>query len=66
MGEKFDQTKYQNQYTKAHYDLIQICVPKDEHLKERIKPLADQENMSVSQWILRAINKYLGEQETRA
>ena len=66
MGEKFDQTKYQIQYIRDHYEQIMLKVPKDEHLKERLKTLADQENISVNQWILRAIYKYLGEQETHA
>ena len=64
MGEKFDQFKYQSQYDKDHYDVLRVWVSKDEHLKERIKPLADKEGISVSQWILRTIKERLGEQET--
>ena len=61
MGEKFDQIKYIQQYKKEHYDRLVVEVAKDEHLKERIKTLADREGISASQWILRAIYKYLGE-----
>ena len=63
MGEKFDQFKYQNQYTKEHYDVIRTWVPKEEHIKERIKPLADRDGISVSQWILRLIKERLERNE---
>lgn len=60
MGEKYkDQYKYQDQYNRDHYERIKVILPKDQHLKERIKTLADREGISVNQWLLRAIQERL-------
>ncbi len=55
----FDKAKYDNQYRKDHYNVINIRLPKDDNLKAQIQELAERENISVNQWILRAIKERL-------
>ena len=55
----FDKAKYDNQYRKDHYNVINIRLPKDSNLKAQIQELAERENISVNQWILRAIKERL-------
>ena len=57
--EKFDQTKYNTRYKRDHYYELRVLVPKDNGYKERIQELATREKISVSQWILKAIEKEL-------
>ena len=57
--EKFDQTKYNTQYKRDHYYELSVLVPKDNGYKERIQELAAREEISVSRWILKAIEKEL-------
>ncbi len=57
--EKFNVNKYQNQYKKDHYSEIRLLIPKDSDLKNRIKAAADRDELSISQWILKAIEKEL-------
>lgn len=56
---KFDQIKYNTQYKKDHYDELRVLVPKDSGYRERIKELANRDKISVSAWIVRAIEKEL-------
>ena len=55
----FDKVKYDNQYNKNHYDIVKVLLPKDSNLKAQIQELAERENISVNQWILRAIKERL-------
>ena len=55
----FDKKIYDQEYLKKYYSRMAISAPKEKRYKERIKVLADRENISVNQWIIRAIEKEL-------
>ena len=57
--EKFDQNKYINQYKREHYERISVYFPKDKHIKERVKAVAEQQHISIAQFIINAIEKEL-------
>ena len=57
--QKFDKVKYDHAYVKGHYDIISTNVPKEKNLKERIKAVADREGISVTQWVIKALEREL-------
>ena len=57
--EKFNQSRYNNSYNKTHYDRVNLVLPKQGDFKNRIKAAADRDELSISQWILKAIEKEL-------
>ncbi|MGI6722109.1 MAG: DUF1778 domain-containing protein [Anaerovoracaceae bacterium] len=52
-AKKFNQTEYQDEYNREHYDRIQIRVPKGE--KEIIKNAAKVAGQSVNEFVVRAV-----------
>lgn len=50
---KFDQIAYNNAYAKEHYDKITIVVPKG--TKGKFKDAAKESKLSVTQYILQAV-----------
>ena len=52
----FDQYKYIQEYTKEHYDQIKITAPKG--TKEYWKQLAKESGLSVSAYVMRAVDEY--------
>lgn len=57
--EKFNKIKYDNQYAKDHYDILRAACPKSKNLRERIKAAAERDQISPTQWIIKAIEKEL-------
>lgn len=55
---EFNQIEYITQYQKEHYDLIQIKVSKETHLKEKLQSHAKDLNTSVNAIVLKAIQEY--------
>ncbi len=53
----FNQIKYQNDYKKKNYDRLEIIVPKG--LKEIIKNVAKDKNISVNKFVNSAIEEKL-------
>ena len=53
---KFDANEYLSNYAKEHYDKITIVAPKG--YKDKVKTTADTDRLSMSQYILSAINFY--------
>lgn len=53
---KFDQIAYNNAYSKDHYDKITIVVPKG--TKGKFKETAKKSGLSVTQYILKAVEFY--------
>ena len=51
----FDQVEYKNQYNKENYDIVRFTVPKGK--KEDIKKCADKLGISMSELIVRALEK---------
>lgn len=47
--DKFNPTKYKNEYTKSKYDRIEVIVPSGE--KEKIKKYAEKKGMSTNAFI---------------
>ena len=48
---------YRNAYTREHYDLIQITVPKG--FKEKIDQAARQEGLNRSQFIVKLVTEHI-------
>ena len=57
-GEPFDQVKYQNDYIRENYDRIRLAFPKGE--KAAIKEAARKEGVSMSEYILAAVDEKMG------
>ena len=57
--DKFNQSKYDMQYKKDHYERINLLLPKDKMLKSRLETLAISTNKSKNQLIIEAIEKLL-------
>ena len=57
-GESFDQVKYQNDYIRENYDRISLAFPKGE--KAAIKEAARKEGVSMSEYILAAVDEKMG------
>lgn len=57
-GEPFDQVKYQNDYIRENYDRISLAFPKGE--KAAIKEAARKEGVSMSEYILAAVDEKMG------
>lgn len=57
-GEPFDQVKYQNDYIRENYDRINLAFPKGE--KAAIKEAARKEGVSMSEYILAAVDEKMG------
>lgn len=55
----FDKTAYDTQFRREHYDTLKILLPKEDNIKERIKILAEREEISLNQWVIRAIRERL-------
>ena len=53
--EKFNKTKYQNEYISKKYDSLRIVVPKGK--KAKIKAYADSKGESINGFVNRAINE---------
>lgn len=53
----FDQKQYDNEYKKAHYDIIKLRMPKGK--KELIKAIAEREGKSSNQLILECLEDCL-------
>ena len=50
-----NRTQYKNQHSKEHYDRINLSVPKG--MKEVIKDLASEKNLSLNAYILELVRK---------
>ncbi len=53
MQKEFNPTKYKNDFSKEKYDRVIITVPKGE--RERIKALAEAQNLSVNALYAKAL-----------
>ena len=51
--------RYKADYNRAHYESILVHYKHDLRYKERIKQFADDEGLSISAWVLRAIENEL-------
>ena len=58
MGWQENKIKYTNAYNKERYDRIVLSVPKG--MKEKIKASAEKAGMSITAYILSAIEKQKG------
>ncbi len=58
---KFDQIKYQNEYNRKNYDHINIMVAKGK--KDIVKAKAKEKGESMSEYIWKAVEKRLQEDE---
>lgn len=59
MAGKYKNEKYRDEYNSAHYDSIMVRYKHELRYKEQIRALADSEGMSVSAWVVRAIDREL-------
>lgn len=59
MAGKYKNPAYKTDYNKAHYERIILDYRQDQRYKERVKAQADDEGLSVTAWILRAIDREL-------
>ncbi|MDE6752847.1 MAG: hypothetical protein K2J59_08775 [Eubacterium sp.] len=57
--EKFNKTKYQNEYISKKYDSLRIVVPKGK--KDKIKSYADSKGESINGFVNKAIDKAMEE-----
>jgi hypothetical protein len=57
--EKFNKTKYQNEYISKKYDSLRIVVPKGK--KDKIKAYADSKGESINGFVNKAIDKAMEE-----
>lgn len=57
--EKFNKTKYQNEYISKNYDSLRIVVPKGK--KAKIKAYADSKGESINGFVNKAIDKAMEE-----
>ena len=55
MHEKFDETKYKNNFNREKYDRVSVMLPKGD--KDRIKTHSNSTGESVNGFINRAINE---------
>ncbi len=53
----FNPSKYKNNFAKENYDRIALNVPKGE--KERLKQIAKQRGLSMTELIVKALEAYL-------
>lgn len=56
---RYKNPNYKTEYDNANYDKILLRFKYEKNYKERIKILADDEGLSVTAWILRAIDREL-------
>ena len=54
---EFNETKYNNDYKRDHYDRLNFLMPKG--TKERIKAAADKNGVASSEYVRQAIEKQL-------
>ena len=59
--EKFNKTKYQNEYISKKYDSLRIVVPKGK--KAKIKAYADSKGESINGFVNKAIDKAMEKSE---
>lgn len=61
--DKFNQTKYQNDYKRKNYDRMELLVPKGE--KAEIKEIAKSLGKSVNEFVYSAVKEKMKEVKSR-
>jgi len=56
---RYKNPNYVSEYKRAKYESILLQYNQERRYKERIKPFADDDGLSMTAWILRAIDREL-------
>lgn len=59
MAGRYKNPNYVSEYKRAKYESILLQYNQERRYKERIKPFADDDGLSMTAWILRAIDREL-------
>lgn len=65
MPGKYKNPSYKADYDNANYDKVLLRYRHDKQYKERIKAFADDDGLSITAWILRAIDRELARESGR-